>query len=351
LLLKSKQIRRTLKTLLLLTSLSFFILSAYQVTQYWDYEETLVDLDEIINKTVKKDTLIKEIRRSIDLSEFDDAKMYLEIAKSSDLFKSEINLKKLESELQEKDTSFRQLIKQASNFSSGFLKGKSSNIAGIAGSVAADFTIIGDARDLTSEYVKHQKCEKVDELIILLSGAGFGLTALTIGTRGITAPAKAGTSIIKASVKTQQLTRGFQKSLIKIGRQVFDWPLFTRSLKKNNYNIPNLQRAVKIAYHPDAIKPLRKIAEQINSIRSSTSLADAVHLLKYVDSPHDLSQLKKVSLKYRYKTKGLMKLVGKSALRTVRVLKKTSRLILAILTSFLSGLLSLSLIIMRKSII
>jgi len=328
-------------------------LSVYQVTQHWDYRETLADLDKIINKTIKKEDIVKEINSSIKNNEFDDARMYIAIARSSNIFKNQsnkdlVNLKKLELEIEQKDTTFRQIITQTSNFSSGFFRGQSSNAAGIAGSVAADFTVIGDARDLTREYVKYQKGESVSELIVLLSGAGVGLTALTLGTSGGAAPVKAGTSVIKVAVKTQRITRSFQKYLLNLGRQIFDWPLFTRTLK-NNKNIPNIRRAVNLAYHPDAIQPLKKIAKQVNTIRQSTSTTDTVHLLKYIDSPRELIQLEKISLKYGSKTKGMMKLIGKSALRTVRILQKTTKLLLGLFSSLLSGLFSLFLLFARKS--
>lgn len=346
--------RRILRKLLLLTSLSFFALSVYQVTQHWDYQESLADLDKIIQNTVKKETLLKEIQHAINNSEFDDARMYLAIAKSSNYFKNEpsknsIDFKKLELEIEEKDTKLRQIITQASHFSSGFLKGKSANTAGVAGSVVADFTVIGDARDLTREYSKYQNGDSVNELIVLLSGAGVGLTALTIGTRGVAAPAKAGTSIIKTAVKTQRLTRNFQKHLLKLGRQVFNWPIFTRMIK-NNKSLPNIRLAAKQAYHPEAIQPLRKIAKQVNTIRKSTSTVDTVHLLKYIDSPRDLIQLEKVSLKYGKRTKGVIKLLGKGALRSVRILQKTTKLLLGLLGSLLSGIFSLFLLFTRRSI-
>jgi hypothetical protein len=347
-------VRKSLRKILLLISLVLFALSVHQVIQHWDYRETLADLDEIIKKTVKKETLVKEIQLSIKNNEFDDARMYLAIAKSINIIKiqstkNSVNLKTLELEIDQKDTTFHQIITQTRNFSSSFFKGKASNAAGVVGSVVADFTVIGDARDLTREYVKYQRGDSVNKLIVLLSGAGVGLTALTIGTRGVAAPAKAGTSVIKAAVKTQRITRGFQKHLLNLGRQVFDWPLFTRTLK-NNKNIPNIRRAVFLAYHPKAIQTLKKIANQVNTIRQSTSVMDTVHLLKYIDTPHDLIQLEKVSLKYGTRTKGMMKLLGKSALRTVRVLQKTTKLLLGLLSSLLSGLFSLFLLFARKII-
>jgi hypothetical protein len=263
--------------------------------------------------------------------------------------KEAIEFQNLKIEIEKKDTKLRQVITQASHFTQGFIKGKGANVAGVAGSVVADFTVIGDARDLTREYGKYQKGENINELIVLLSGAGVGLTALTFGTRGTAAPAKVGASVIKVAVKTQRLTKRFQKHLLKLGRQVFDWSAFRRVIKHDK-SISNIRRAAKQAYHPNAIQPLERISKQVNNIRKSTSTVDAVHLLKYIDSPKDLIQLEKVSLKYGTKTKGMMKLLGKGALRTVRVLQKTTKLLLSLLSSLLSALFSLFLLFTRKSI-
>ena len=60
-----------------------FLSSLYQVTSYWDYKETLVDLNQSIRKTVTKKALLTEIQLLIDKGEFDNARMYLAIAKSS----------------------------------------------------------------------------------------------------------------------------------------------------------------------------------------------------------------------------------------------------------------------------
>lgn len=336
--------RKVIKNSLLLLSLSLFSLSVYQSTQHWDYEETLADLNQSIRSTITKDSILSEIQLSIAKSEFDDARMYLDIAKSNNY---PIDYIKLGLEIDRKDTKLRQITTQTSNFAKGFFKGKSSNIAGIAGSVTADFTVIGDARDLSREYGNYQKGESVNELIVLLSGAGIGLTALTIGTGGGAGPAKVGSSVIKLAVKTQRITRSFQKHLIKLGRQVFNWPIFTRTIK-NNKSIPNIRRAAKQAYHPEAIAPLKKIANRVNRIRKSTSTVDTVHLLKYIHSPKDLIQLEKISLKYGTKTKGMMKLLGKGALRSVKTLKKTTSLLISLLSTFISGLFSVFLFFTRR---
>lgn len=337
-------LRKTLRKIFLLLSLFAFGVSLFSLFQYWDYEESLVDISKQLQLKVTNKNITDEIDAAIKNSQFDDAKMFLDIAESNQYA---IDYKKYHNVISRNDTGLRKIVTEVSNFADGFIEGKSSNMTGIAGSVSADFTVVGDVRDLYKQYGKYEKGEDVNELIVVLSGAGIGLTALTVGTLGSAAPAKAGTSLIKVAAKTQRITLRFQKLLLKHGRKVFDWPAFTR-LAKQNKSLTNLRRAAKQAYHPEAIKPLKTIAGRVNNIRKSSSTVDAIHMLKYVETTDDLRHLEKITVKYGSKSKGYLKLLGKGVLRTVRVLRKTTELMLSILSSFFSGLSSLFFFALRK---
>lgn len=338
--------RKTLNQFLLALSIAVFGLSLFSVFQYWDYEEAFVDISKQLRLNISDKNITDEIKNAIKHSQFDDARMYLDIAESHQY---DLDYSKYRLEIARKDTRLRKIATQVTSFAEGFFGGKGDNIAGVAGSVGADFTVVGDARDLYREYSKYEKGENVNELIVALSGAGIGLTALTIGTLGSAAPAKAGTSIIKVAAKSQRLTLRFQKQLLKHGRNIFDWQTFTR-LSKQNKGFRNIRVAAKQAYHPEAIKPLKNIAGQVNRIRKSSSTVDTIHLLKYVETTDDLRHLERVTVKYGSKSKGLMKLLGKGALRTVRVLRKTTELLLSIIGSVLSGLFSLFLFFFRGAL-
>ena len=328
---------------MLFISFSTLVLSIFSVLQYWNYHETFVDIEKQLRLQISDQDITKEIEASILNAEFDDARMYLDIAKSNGY---NVDYQKYNSIIKKRDTGFNRVKTQVTDFAEGFINGESNNLSGIAGSISADFTIVGDVRDLHKEYTNFEQGKPVNELIVALSGAGIGLTALTVGSLGSAAPAKAGTSVIKLAAKTQKITLRFQKHLIKLGRNIFDWPLFTR-IAKQGKNIPNLRRAAKQAYHPEAMKPLQAIATNVNSIRKSSSIADTVHLFKYVETSNDLRHLEKVSLKYGTKTKGLFKLLGKTALGTVRVLRRTAGLVFSLFGSFISGLFTLSLLFKR----
>ena len=305
--------------------------------KYWDYQESLQNLSTLLRTKVDSSVLISEVESAIRQNNFDDARMYLDIA-SSHHYK--IDIEKYRDEIAHKDTAFNRLGTQISDFSAGFIQGKSTSMAGLAGSVSADFTVIGDARDLYKQYGLYEKGGNVNELIVVLSGAGIGLTALTVGSMGIAGPAKVGISLIKVAAKAQRLTRRFQKTLLKLGRKVFNWRVF-KKLLKDDKSITNVRFAVKKAYHPKAVEPLKAIAKRVSHIRQLSSSSDAIKKLKYVETTDDLRHLEKVTLKYGTQTKGMMKLLGKGAIRTVRVLRKTTALMLSIISSILSSLVSL----------
>ena len=312
-------------------------MSISSVFKHWDYQESLQNLSTLLRANVSPLRLKSEIETAISQNNFSDARMYLDIAKYHHY---KIDTKKYRDEIAQKDTPFNRLGSQITDFSTGFIQGNSTNMAGLVGSVSADFTVIGDARDLYKQYGLYEKGENVNELIVVLSGAGIGLTALTVGSMGVAAPAKIGTSLIKVAAKAQRLTLRFQKTLLKLGRKVFNWPAFKRLLKQDK-SIANVRRAVKKAYHPNAVEPLKVIAKRVGHIRQLSSSSDAIQMLKYVETTDDLRHLEKVTIKYGAKTKGMMKLLGKGAIRTVRVLRKTTALMMSIIGSVLSSLVSL----------
>ncbi len=342
-----------LKRFFLVLSIGTLLASLYSVSKYWDYQQVLVDIGKELHRHISASDIDKEIRGAITREAFDDARMYLAIAKNNHYL---IDTGRYAEIIKQKDTPLTRLTRDAGEFATGFVSGKSSSVAGIAGAVGADFTVIGDVRDLYREYNHMQQGKDVNELIVILSGVGVGFTALTIGSLGSAAPAKSGVSLIKLAAKTRRLSSRFQKHLLKQGKKVFDWRLFSRLLKEGKQprsftqSLKQIPRAAKQAYHPNAVEPLKMIAKQINNVRKATSVSDALHLLKYVETTDDLRHLEKISLKYGTQTKGIMKLLGKGALRTVRVLRKTAELLWSLISSVLSAMFSLFLLFAARRI-
>jgi hypothetical protein len=131
-----------------------------------------------------------------------------------------------------------------------------------------------------------------------------------------------------------------QAVLIKQATNIFDYKAFLLATRGEK-NLDKLRHAAIKAYNPKALDALSETAEQVNSIRKSTSLVDTLDILRYADSADDLRRLEKLSIKYGSETKGILKLLGKGSIRTVRVLRHATELFIAALASLVSLLASM----------
>ncbi len=333
-----------LRILLLLLSLFSFSYSGFKLLGYWDYQTQLADIKEMLYAQVTPDQLSEKIGNAINEDRLEDAKMYMAIGKH---YQYPLHYDYYNKYIQQRDTQLRKIRKSVGSFSTGFLTGKGSDVSGISGAMASDFTVIGDVRDLYEQYQIQEKGGEVNKLIVTLAGVGIGLTAITYGSAGTASAVKAGTSLFKLAARTGRLTKSFSKELLRLSSKVFDWRFFKQSIRKSN-NLSDLERVARKSFHPAALKPLKRMAKNVQSIRHNTSIADTLYMLKYVENTDDLRRLEKFTYKHKQLSKGLLKLVGRGALRSVRVIRKTTKFIISFAATLISGLFSLLFLFSRK---
>jgi hypothetical protein len=128
--------------------------------------------------------------------------------------------------------------------------------------------------------------------------------------------------------------------LLRQGSEVFDYKSFLLAARAEK-SLDGISKAAVRAYNPNATQAIQRTAEQVNNIRKVSSTADVVHLLQYVENADDLVRLEKLSLKYGTQTKAIMKLLGKGAIGTVRILRKSTEWLISLLASFVSFVASL----------
>lgn len=316
----------------LLVSLVLLVGSLKALLDYWQYDEMAADVAQLMLHQVSAEDVRQQVRESIANNNPADARMYLSLART---FGYAVDPAEFEAELQRLESPVNTARRTVNDFASGFLDGEASSGAGVAGAITADFTVVGDARDLWEQYQLYAKGEPVNELIVTLAGVGVGLTAATVASAGTASPAKGGISTTKLAARAGKLTPGFQRFLLRQGSDVFNYKGFLLAARAEK-NLDGIGKAALKAYNPQATRALKQTAEQVNSIRKASSTADVVHVLKYVENGEDLIRLEKISLKYGTQTKGIMKFLGKSALGTVRVLRKTTELFISVLASLVS---------------
>lgn len=325
---------------MLLVSVLLLAGSIRSLLDYWQYDELAPDVAQMLLHQVSAEDVSQQVRESIAKDNPDEARMYLRLAQT---FGYAINPAAFEPELQRLESPLNVARRTVNDFAGGFIDGQAESGAGVAGAITSDFTVVGDVRDLWEQYQLYAKGEAVNELIVTLAGVGVGLTAATVVSSGTAAPAKGGVSTTKLAARTGRLTPDFQKLLLKQGAAVFDYKAFMLAARAEK-SLDGVTKAAAKAYNPQAVASIQRTAEQVNNLRKASSTSDAIHLLKYVDNGDDLARLEKLSLKYGAETKGIMKFLGKSAIGTVRILRKSAELLISAvagLISFLASLFSL----------
>ncbi len=326
-----------IRTLLLTFSLLGFVYSGKQLLGYWDYQSQLINVEDLLYSQASPEQLSALVGSAINEDRLEDAKTYLAVGKQ---YQYPLHYDYYYQYINERDTQLRKIKKNISHFSTGFMTGKGSDASGITGAMTSDFTVIGDVRDLYQQYQIHSKGDNVNRLIVGLAGVGIGLTAATYGSAGTASVAKVGTSTLKIAAKTGRLTKKFSAELVRVSGKIFDWRAFKQSVKHSN-NLSDIPRIAKKSFHPSALKPIQRMAKNIDNIRLNTSLPDTLHMLRYVESSDDLRRLEKFTLKHKHLSKGILSIVGRGALRTVRVLRKATQFFLSLIGTVVSALFSL----------
>jgi hypothetical protein len=317
---------------LLLVSLLLLAGGIKSLLDYWQYDEIASDVAQLMLQQVTADEVRQNIREAIAADNPSDARMYLSLAQT---FGYPISSVEFQADLARLESPLNTARRTVNDFTSGFVAGDAANGAGVAGAIAADFTVVGDVRDLWEQYQIHAKGEEVSPLIVTLAGVGVGLTAATVASMGATTPVKGGVSTTKLAARTGRLTPNFQKLLLKQSSDVFNYQAFLLAARAER-SMDGIGKAAVKAYNPQAMQALQGTAERVNNIRKASSTADALHVLKYVDNADDLVRLEKLSLKYGTEAKGILKFLGKSAIGTVRILRKSVELFVSVLVTLIS---------------
>ena len=321
----------------LLIWLAGFVYGIYNIAKHWEYDLEAPDIEAMLANRAHSETLKQSVEAALQSQEYDEARSLLVIGQQ---YGHSLDYSSYHNYLQKHDTATSRMTKQVTGFAEGFISGKGEDASGVAGALAADFTVVGDLRDLSEQYGHYQQGEPVNRLITTLAGVGVGLTAATIGTGGVAAPAKAGASTLKLAARMNRLTRSFRDELLHIASTVFDWQRFLRLSKQAD--LVSISRAAKQAYNPQAARSLGLLAEQANGIRKNTSVVDSIHLLKYVENTGDLKSINRLSQRFGVHTRAVFALLGRAAIRGVKALRVTLELLISITSSLFFALLFIS---------
>jgi len=306
-----------------------------------EYEIKEQNLTEQLKQKVTLDYFDTHINHAIKTENFDDVEMYQSLANMLGIGLSA----KIESLIASHNGFLEKSWRNTKAFGSGFLSGESNTTLGLSGSIVSDMTLYGDLRDLKKEGSNYIDDKPYDKFILSISLVGVGLSASQLVSIGASTPLKVGASVLKVAKKSGTLTKAFTKVLLKR----LDKSVDVKQLKTLEFkNIFKIKDTMRIVQNSIDIKPLQILLKDVNQVKAHTSLTDTILLMKYVDTPKGLQKLTKVSRQYKTNTKGVMRVLGKGALRAGKsVVKFTSRFMM-FLTSFIFSMLGLLLSLILK---
>lgn len=282
-----------------------------------EYENKEQNLTQALQKKVIPGYLDQHILTAIEDERFDDVVMYENLAKLLGQTLSPLTISQIEAHSGTIETSWRNI----KAFTSGFVNGEATNGVELSGSIASDLTLYGDIRDAKKEGSLYLDDQPYDAFILNISLVGIGLSASQLLSAGVSTPLKVGASVIKAAKKSGKLTKPFSKILSDKLSKTVD----TKMLKTlDTHSLFKLEETTNTIAKSVDIKPMETLFNDISMIKQNTSLTDTIELMKYVDTPKVLKHIGKISSQYKANTKGVMKVLGKNALRAGKSVIKWS---------------------------
>ena len=239
---------------------------------------------------------------------------------------------------------FASAARHAASCARGFVTGRFDDAAGLACSVGADFTVVGDLRDVLIEGGKPMAGGEMDKLVFGLAAIGLALEVATLSSAGTAAGAKLGTSILKASAKSQLASRHLLDEVTAVVTRAVDPSRWRkRPARADDTASPGYQGEVLL----DNAKPLIEAGHRLSEIEDRASLAGALHVLRHADTLDDLAAGRTIARHFGNDTAAVMETLGRRALKiAARTLRLSWQLVLLILAGSAS-LISTILIVWR----
>jgi hypothetical protein len=273
--------------------------------------------DEAIQRDVRAHAtgadLDKRINDAIGRDDIDDATMYSDIAASMGWPLSPSTDKRLKNAT----STVASVVRNTGQFASGFVTGEGgTSMAGLAGAVTSDLTVVGDVRDIASEGTKMVEGKPYSELVLGLSVVGVAATAAVVATGGGGVVAKLGVSVLKVAKRAGTLTVDFARTLTRLTRDAVNTPELLRVLRGTNLrDVRATEEAITAYARGVRTAEIGPVLRRLEELSRNTSPSEAVRLLRYVHTTKDLDDVTVMSARLGKKTRGIVELTGKAALR------------------------------------
>ena len=166
-------------------------------------------------------------------------------------------------------------------------------------------TPIGDLTGVIRAGMAFGAGQDVDQIDLALSVVGLGATAAVLVTGGASGVVKAGASLAKLARRMGRLSPRLLDMASDAVRTGVNWPGLT-SVR----SVDQLRAVIR----PAAFAPLSRVLTDLDSLRASTDISTALHLLPLVDDAADADKLARAAKSLGPKLVGRAEVLGKARL-------------------------------------
>jgi len=204
---------------------------------------------------------------------------------------------------------------RASQFANGLVRGEASDLASLSGTVAGDFLVFGDIRDVAREGGRLLRGEEPDRLVLGLATAGIAVTAATYVSLGGAVPLRAGLTLMKDARKAGRLGAGFAGWTERAARDIVDASELEQAAGAASALRPAAAfEAVRTAFRVDKAGEMLRVAKDVGRLGERTGLRGALDGLRLAEEPKDIARAARLAEAKGSQTRAILKLLGRGAL-------------------------------------
>jgi len=188
--------------------------------------------------------------------------------------------------------------------------------AGFACVVATDMTGVGDVRDLVGEGGKFIAGQPLDYFTLGIATVGLGLTVATYSSLGSALPLRVGSSFVKAMHRVGKLPPRLTAQIVRALERGINKPALEETIAlATSMRLGELGRPLSRIFNPRSVRLVSNLAEDFGTIGKAGGVRAMKLSVEAADTAGDVRRLARVADTYGERFVGVMKLVGRGALR------------------------------------
>ncbi|MCC2097430.1 MAG: hypothetical protein KDJ29_11100 [Hyphomicrobiales bacterium] len=255
--------------------------------------------------------LRSELKAALDHHDIDLAGSFMELARQQGLaVPADLSLR------------YREAIAPAASaqrnltdFYYGARNGAADSGAGFAGALVADFTGVGDIRDLIAQSRRMAAGKEPDRLVLGLAVAGLAITGATVVSFGAAMPARAGATALKTAAKAGRLSKPLAANLTRLVGQAVDTRAATAAAAAAaRFEFTAARQTAKAALRPAAFRQLGNVATDLSTIGRRAGMRSVNEALTVARSGRELRSIATVAQVRGNATRAVLKVLGRGAI-------------------------------------